>query len=107
MFYRSRLLFPPSTPSTRPSCLPSPSLSPYEPHRRKRQKVNKKLTPAHPGSSFNFFATQYLKLLANKSMKGVPGVMALESQPFSLRNSSETSLPMAVVRRERSDRVGE
>jgi hypothetical protein len=53
------------------------------------------LTPAHPGSSFSFFATQNRKLLASKIMNGVPGVIAFWSQLFLFLYSSGTSLPIA------------
>lgn len=61
--------------------------------RQEREKEER--TPAHPGSSLSFLAIQYRSDLARRVMKGVPGVIALWSQPFSFLNSSETSLPIA------------
>jgi len=53
------------------------------------------LTCFHPGSVLIFCTTQYRSDEANKSMKGVPGVMAFESHDCLFFSSSLSSFPKA------------
>ena len=52
-------------------------------------------TSFQPGSVFIFKTTQYRSDAANKSINGVPGVMALLSQAFLFFSSSVKVLPIA------------
>jgi len=61
--------------------------------KKEREKLQR--TPFQPGSVLSFFATQYRKDVANKSMNGVPGVIAFESQAVLLRMSSVTVWPIS------------
>jgi hypothetical protein len=52
-------------------------------------------TPFQPGSVLSFCTTQYRREAARRSMKGVPGVIALESQA-SLVSPGSSPLPISV-----------
>jgi hypothetical protein len=67
-------------------------------------KVGKRAVPSterktptffQPGSLLSFWTTQYRSEEASNVIKGVPGVMALESQGVLALSSSVTVLPMA------------